>query len=122
MVLCLYSEESFQYVGILNLVYWLSFRVTRFLYWRIRDQLNGKEDWYSNFQNDIQYDEFHRDSKDLLSVNFRYSDHEDTAPQFGFWNHDILKPDADYAKALLKHYKKGTDSYWDWITKGFKMH
>ena len=100
---------------------WLSWRVSRFLFYRLRDQWNGKEDLLTTLQNDLQYDDFFRDNKDNKSVNFRYSDHRDNCEQFGFWNHDILKPDADYAKAMLKHYKKGADSYWGYFTRGFKL-
>ena len=86
--------------------------------WRFREQWAGNHDLMMNVvQDEWQYTDWFRDQADFKQVNFRYSDHADTWDKYGGFNHDIFKPEADYAKGLIKHFRKGEDSYPEYFLK-----
>lgn len=90
---------------------WVTWRLTKHLYRRVKDQWNGIEDRLTNLQNDWMYEDFYRDSDDSRYVNFRYSDHEDRVEGS---SHDTtwkMKPAADKGKQAWKWYKTGNDSW-----------
>lgn len=96
---------------------WILYRISRFLYSRVKDQWNGKEDLLNTLQHDWYYEDFFKDSHDMRMVNFRYGDHADRITHVNGLNVDIYKPEADKTKQVLKFYKRGTDSYFQWFTK-----
>lgn len=94
---------------------WLSIRMTKMLYNKVRDQFEGKEDLLNQIYTEFQYEDLHRDSEDMKVVNYRYSDHRDRSPPLSYWNHMAFKTEADKAKQAHKFYKYGTDSYVQWF-------
>lgn len=94
---------------------WLTWRMSRMLYNRVRDQWNGKEDVLYHLYTDWQYEDWHRDAEDMKLVNFRYNDHRDRSPLLSYWTNMMHKPDADKTKSALKYYKYGNDNYFQWF-------
>lgn len=99
---------------------WVTLRLTKMLYFRTRDTLEGKDDKLMKMYTEHQYDDLHKDSEDMMTVNFRYGDHRDRSPMLSYWSHMIYKPDADKTKQAHKFYKFGTDSYIQWFFNSFK--
>ena len=109
---------SYFYWGRTLFMFYVTYRVSKLLVKRFISQSNGDTDFMSTVaQDEWQYQDWYKDRKDGRMVNFRYTDHKDRCDQFGLFNPDVFKPDADYAKGLLKHFKKGNDSYFDYFFK-----
>ena len=51
----------------------VTWRVSRYLYLRIKDQLDGKVDLLTTLQYEWQYEDLFKDSEDMRIVNYRYS-------------------------------------------------
>ena len=96
---------------------WITWRLTKMLYHKIKSQANGEEDKLTQLQNDWQYEDWHRDSEDGRYVNFRYSDHIDRIFEFSHYSHMVYKPGADKVKQALRFYKHGNDTVWDRLFK-----
>ena len=96
---------------------WITWRLTKMLYYKAKDTVHGKEDRLSQLQNDWMYEDWHRDSEDGRYVNFRYGDHVDRVPEMSHHSNMIYKPSADKVKAALRFYKNGNDSFWDRLWK-----
>jgi hypothetical protein len=94
---------------------WVLYRVSKQLYFKIRDQIDGKVDILSTIQYDWQYEDLFKDNEDLRIVNFRYGDHIDRVIQLSLLDLNRSKPDADKAKQAIRYYRHGNNSYWDWM-------
>jgi len=105
----------------ITIVFWIMYRMTKMLYFRLRDQWNGKEDILSTLQYDWQWDDFHRDAEDMKYVNFRYNDHKDREANLSFWTHQVYKPDADRAKQAYRYYRYGSDSLPEKFSRAFGL-
>jgi hypothetical protein len=98
---------------------WITWRVTKMLYRKLRDNYNGKEDPVYTFQNESMYEDLYFDREDLRTNNFRYSDHRDRRD-----SHDInhytslaLKPDAEKSEQAWRWYKHGNNGILDRLFK-----
>jgi hypothetical protein len=94
---------------------WVLFRVSKQLYNKIRDTINGKVDLLTTLQYEWQYEDLFKDNEDFRIVNFRYGDHIDRVIDLSLINLNMNKPNADKAKQALRYYRHGNNSYWDWI-------
>jgi len=101
------------------IVLWVLWRMSRMLFFRLKDQWEGKEDKLSTLQYDWMFDDYFRDAEDMKSVNFRYNDHKDREPHVSFWTHQVYKPQADRAKATYRYYRHGKETIGDKISKLF---
>jgi hypothetical protein len=102
-------------------VIWVTLRVTKQLYERVRNQINGKEDLLTTLQYDWQYDDFFRDVEDGKMVNFRYGGHRDRAHYLEDYTHMVHKADADRAKKAFTWYRYGNDGFLDWFFKPLRV-
>lgn len=112
-----YGWTSFYFIRPVFFLY-ISYRIGKLLVKTAQNQWEGKGHYYYTvIIDEMYYDTWHKDKRDQRMVNFRYSDHSDVNQAFGSFNNDYLKPDAEYAKGLFKHFQRGADSYWDYFTK-----
>jgi hypothetical protein len=93
----------------------VTWRVSRYLYLRIKDQLDGKVDLLTTLQYEWQYEDLFKDTEDMRIVNYRYSDHVDRVLDLSSLPLYTNKPDADKAKQALRYYRHGNNSYIDWL-------
>jgi hypothetical protein len=99
-------------------VLWVSWRLSRFLYYHLKDQWNGGFDLLTTLQYEFQYEDLFKDNEDMRIVNFRYGDHIDRAYTLSqLPMGQMFKPDADRAKAAVQWYRHGNNTFWDWMTK-----
>ena len=100
--------------------FWSWFYIIRpfvlgYLTWRVailfvktaKNQWAGNHNFYETIMCDeVYYLDHHRDTRDHKMVNFRYSDHVEQIQRISHINHDIFKPEADYAKGLINYFRK----------------
>jgi hypothetical protein len=85
------------------------------LYYKLKDNWEGKFDILTTLQYDYQYEDLFKDNEDMRLVNFRYGDHIDRNFRDGHLNLNMYKEDADKAKAAYRWYRHGNNSYLDWF-------
>jgi hypothetical protein len=100
-------------------LYFLRSYISIYIFWRLAkfNYKTCKEQWKGNhdpahtyYFDEHYYYDMYRDMNDGKNVNFRYSDHTDRSPTLSHFTNDVFKPDADYAKGLIKHFREKANS------------
>ena len=100
---------TFFYIARPLVLGYMTYRSLKLLYKTAKQQWSGQHNFVETILMDEKYYfDFHRDRKDGIAVNFRYSDHLDDNPRYSHFNPDIFKADADYAKGLVSYFQEAS--------------